>query len=35
MMRQYGFAIHQEIHKYNGRPFTVEELEEQVKGVLS
>jgi 2-oxoglutarate ferredoxin oxidoreductase subunit alpha len=35
MMRQYGFAIHQEIHKYNGRPFTVEELEERVKGVLS
>jgi 2-oxoglutarate ferredoxin oxidoreductase subunit alpha len=35
MMRQYGFAIHGEIHKYDGRPFTVEELEDRVKEVFS
>jgi 2-oxoglutarate ferredoxin oxidoreductase subunit alpha len=34
LMRQYGFVIAAEIHKYNGRPFTVEELGERVKGVL-
>ncbi|MDD1677727.1 MAG: 2-oxoacid:acceptor oxidoreductase subunit alpha [Methanomicrobiales archaeon] len=34
MMRQYGFAVHEQIHKYDGRPFTVEELENRVKGVL-
>jgi 2-oxoglutarate ferredoxin oxidoreductase subunit alpha len=35
MMRQYGFVIHEEIHKYDGRPFTVEELEARVKEVLA
>ncbi|MDD1673943.1 MAG: 2-oxoacid:acceptor oxidoreductase family protein, partial [Methanomicrobiales archaeon] len=34
MMRLQGFTIDAEIHKYDGRPFTVEELEERVKEVL-
>jgi 2-oxoglutarate ferredoxin oxidoreductase subunit alpha len=35
MMKQYGFTIHVQIHKYDGRPFTIEELEDRVKEVLS
>ncbi len=35
MMRQYGFPVHEEIHKYDGRPFTLEELQERVQGVRS
>ncbi|MDD1672661.1 MAG: pyruvate ferredoxin oxidoreductase, partial [Methanomicrobiales archaeon] len=34
LMLQHGFTIHHQIHKYDGRPFTIEELEERVKGVL-
>jgi 2-oxoglutarate ferredoxin oxidoreductase subunit alpha len=34
MMRQYGFTIDEEILKYDGRPFTVEELEDRVRGVV-
>lgn len=34
LMQQYGFTIHYQIHKYDGRPFTIEELEERIKGVL-
>jgi 2-oxoglutarate ferredoxin oxidoreductase subunit alpha len=34
LMRLNGFTIHSEIHKYDGRPFTVEELVDRVKEVL-
>lgn len=34
MIRAYGFNINDTIFKYDGRPFSVEELEDKVKGVL-
>lgn len=35
MMHQYSLPVHNEIHKYNGRPFVVEELDVKVREVLS
>ena len=35
LVRQYGFPVHDHILKYDGRPFSVEELEEEVRRVLA
>jgi 2-oxoglutarate ferredoxin oxidoreductase subunit alpha len=34
IIRGYGFSVDEKILKYDGRPFTVEELEERVKEVM-
>jgi 2-oxoglutarate/2-oxoacid ferredoxin oxidoreductase subunit alpha len=34
LMTQNGFAVHSRIGKYDGRPFSVEELEKEVKKVI-
>jgi len=35
LIRQYGFPVHDRILKYDGRPFSVEALEEEVRKVLA
>jgi len=35
LIHNYGFGVDEDILKYNGRPFSVEELEEKVKAVIS